>query len=778
MDNRNIYDNYGANSIEVSDNVEKHRRNPAQYLSSSNVNGIINQLIEFMFNAFDENVEYHTMVTNMIENKYPGQDIKVRPFVTDIVIHEGDSVTVRDMGRGMPSDVHPDTKEPAVFSIFENDSAGAKGNFSDSVYLSKGTSGMHGAGAAVSKSCTEIMDVEVREGRSNHKYRLRYIKGYREKTFGDNGLYVEGELEPHPYEELANLGFSDTGTSINYKYDKTVLEPVRDGVTVEPYREEDIVSIIRMYLLGLDESEKDRIIVRFTFKGEETIISPYDLTPEKYLESEGDIRNLLKIPVERMSDLQGDKANFSGTVYINFSTNRHNFGIKTIVNRLEQRMTKHDSKLEDSINKAFRTILREWIKQNPKKEYVMPHGASFRPADNFNTMIIMNLPEAEFGGQTKDRLESDAYVGFLGYQIENYLINNIDKIIEPLEYFQEHIKEHTKFIKQRKKEEDRKKKREEKSRLRESEDEYIQNMKTDALARLNEEEKGGFVLDIKRPQNINYESCVVCFFEGDTANTVVNNALNRGEQIVSVVTKGKLPNIQRNPGKITDTRIRQLRYDIMSKNYARYIIFVDPDADGNHIRIQLLKIIEEYRPDMLEQGRVSICRAPYGRVMNGTGNPIELETGVEGKRFLPTGESFVLSYEEMEQAVKKGAIRLTSYKGALDVVNRCQDILPFETMIKDPLYLVKVQPPTTRDINSLNDVLDVKSEGRSRVTKSMYTDRQRYSKYIARQATGNKLGIKVKDMSRPTVCRVTTTPDLSDVYKFSLPNFGNKSGRS
>lgn len=772
-DNVNMYGSYNADAVVVSDEVERHRRNPAQYLGASNKNGIRNQTIEFMFNALDETVEAHADINKRIVEKLgPNSGIIVPPLIVDLMIHEDNVVTIRDMGRGMPCGIHKATGEPAVFSLMENDSAGAKGNFSDTGYSSEGTSGMHGAGAAVSKSCTEFLDLEVKEGNSGNKYNIRYIRGYREKALGENGLFFSGTLGPHPYPDLAKLGFLDTGTTITYKYDDTVFESSINGLVSEPYDKDELIGIIRMYLLGL--RNKDVMLVRFTYKGEEIMISPHDFTPEKYLGVEPGSPDLFVMDVGKTSKIKGDKTAFSGKLYIKFDAGSYGFSIKTVVNKLEQRITNHDDKIEIALNKAFRTIIKEWVKQNPNKEYEVPSGHMFRPANKFDAIFILDLPVAEFGGQTKDRLQSDAFTGLLGYQVENNVKNNIDKMQAPIRYFQEEVIEHTRYVKNKKKEEIKAQAKIERSKREEHEEKYVESMANDLVARLGAEEKGQFSLSVKRPSRIIYDKCAVCFFEGDSANITVNSAIDSGMQIVSVVTNGKLPNIHKSPDKISDQRIRQMRIHIFSKEFDRYYIFMDPDADGNHIRTQLTKIIQKYRPDMLEQGRVYVVRAPYGMVHNGTGAPVELDTLLEGKRTLPTGDSFVLSFDEMEQAIEKGVRKIDTFRGALEVFTQHQDKLPFEKMIVDPLYLVKIQPPTTRDYEMLDDVLSTKSVVRSSVTRKMYTKRQQYSKYIAKQATGNKLGIKVKDMSRPTVCIVTDTPNVQDVYKFGLPDFTTK----
>lgn len=766
----NLYGSYNADAIGVSDMVERHRKNPAQYLRASNVDGIWNQFTEMFDNARDETIEYHNMVQELVNQICAETGVEpfiVPPFVIDVTINEDNSVIVKDMGRGMPCDNHKDTGEPAVFSIFENDSAGGKGRLSKAGYKSEATSGMHGAGAAVSKSCTEYFDVTINEGNSGNQYFLQYRRGYRNTEIGNNGLYEMGKIGLHKYPQLAELGILDTGTTISYKYDDTVLEATTGGVPCEPYNKNNMIKRIEMSMLGI--SNKDALIINFNFHGELTVITPYNMTPEKYLRVEPDSPNLLVIPVARKHAIEEDKSRFSGKLYLKFNPANYGFKCKTVVNKLEQKYTQHDETLEKVINSSLRDILKAWVDENEKKGYKMPHGNSFRPADKFEGLFVLDLPIAEFGGQTKDRLESTAYISYFRNQVELALKSNADNLGPCMKYFKDAIIEETKRLKDLEKDAERRKKRAAQNQKEQEEEQYIKTLQTDLLARLDEEESGKFSLDIKRPAKLVYDKCVVCFFEGDSANIVVNRAIDSGEQVVSVVTKGKLSNIHKNRNKIiSDGRIRQLRTNVFGYNFAYYIIFVDPDPDGTHIRTQLLRIIQEFRPDMLAEGRVFICRAPYGQV-EVYDKPIKLKTPVEGVRYLPVGTNFVLSYEEMEQAISKGATKIAAYRGALDVVTQCQHILPFEQMIKDPTYLVKLKPPSRSDLEMLDDVLSEESTVRGATTRRMYTRRQMYSKYIAKQATKHKLKIKIKDMNRPTVCRVTDAPNIQDCYKFMIP---------
>ena len=257
---------YNASNIKRTKGAEKIRGQVARYLGSSDIRGILNQFTEIYDNALDEVLEYHALLSK----KYP--DIVVPPLQIYVTITPTDEVIIEDEGRGLPCDIHPETNEPAIYLIFEDDSAGGKGNHSQGGYETA-TSGMHGAGACVSKACTDFFNVEAR---NNGVYYLQYRKGEREQS-----LIKTGELVPHRCTELASLGVMYTGTKITYKFDNEVLTPTLEGTEVEPYSYDSIKNKIVTTITGLSNPDSVRIILNYKNNIEE--INPNDYTPEKLL---------------------------------------------------------------------------------------------------------------------------------------------------------------------------------------------------------------------------------------------------------------------------------------------------------------------------------------------------------------------------------------------------------------------------------------------------------------------------------------------------------------
>ncbi|MCB9703471.1 MAG: type IIA DNA topoisomerase subunit B [Myxococcales bacterium] len=144
---------YDASSIQVLEGVEHVRKRPGMYIGGVNKDGLHHLAWEILDNSVDEVINGHA---SEIE-------------VTLDADHRG--ITIKDNGRGIPVDLHPTLKVPAVVAVFTK--LGAGGKFDGASYKHSG--GLHGVGAAVANALSERLEVTVwRDGGS---WQVGFVRG-------------------------------------------------------------------------------------------------------------------------------------------------------------------------------------------------------------------------------------------------------------------------------------------------------------------------------------------------------------------------------------------------------------------------------------------------------------------------------------------------------------------------------------------------------------------------------------------------------------------------
>jgi DNA gyrase subunit B len=220
----NIDNQYTAKQIQVLEGLKAVRKRPSMYIGSTSSKGLHHLLDEVVDNSIDEAMA--------------GYCKKI-----EVIIHPDGSATVTDDGRGIPVDIHKETKLPAVTIVMTKLHAGGK--FGGSGY--RVTGGLHGVGISVVNALSEWLEVEV----------------YR-----DSGIFFQRFERGDTVSELKKIGRSSrTGTKITFKPDPTIFEDTNFNFDNITHRLREIAFLNAGVKIILKDEREENKEVSYKYNG-------------------------------------------------------------------------------------------------------------------------------------------------------------------------------------------------------------------------------------------------------------------------------------------------------------------------------------------------------------------------------------------------------------------------------------------------------------------------------------------------------------------------------
>jgi len=344
---------YDATTITVLEGIEAVRKRPAMYIGDTSVRGFHHLVYEVVDNAIDESLA--------------GYCDKI-----EVIIHQDNSITVVDNGRGIPVGMHKKMKKPALEVVLTTLHAGGK--FDNESYKVSG--GLHGVGVSCVNALSEWMEAEVK--RDGNVYSMSF------KTGAPTG----------PMEKIGKS--KKTGTKVSFKPDSEIFEVSEFSFDILANRLRELAFLNKGVDIKLIDEREENKESRFKYEG--GIISFVE-----YL-------NKNKTPLhDKVIYFSKEKEDVTAEVAVQFndtySENIHSFANN--INTIEGGT--HLSGFRSALTRTVNTYVKNSKLAKNLKGSVS--GDDIR--EGLTAVISVKVSDPQFEGQTKTKLGNSEVAGIV-----------------------------------------------------------------------------------------------------------------------------------------------------------------------------------------------------------------------------------------------------------------------------------------------------------------------------------------------------------------------------
>jgi DNA gyrase subunit B len=548
MSNTSIkHDNYTSDDIQVLEGLEAVRKRPGMYIGTTSSTGLHHLVWEIIDNSVDEALAGYA---NNIE----------------VSVDDNDVVTVKDDGRGMPTEKHPKTGVSTVETIFTVLHAGGK--FGGGAYKVSG--GLHGVGASVVNALSEWLEVTI--NKDGKVYFIRFKNG--------------GGVD-EPLKEIGKCEKDETGSTVRFKADPEIF---KEG-TVYEYR--ILFERIRQ-MAFLNKG------INFIFnwnkedehKGKHTFC--YEGGIKEYVEFLDDSETKLYEDVMYCEGLDNDTT-ISVEIAMRYNTS-YSEKVYSFCNNI---FTPDGGMHIDGFRQTLSRVINAYAKDNNYLKKDDPNLTNDDLKEGLTAIISVKHPDPQYEGQTKGKLgnaEVRPVVNkIFGDFLKRYLLENPDvaKIVI------------------------------EKAKSA-SEARLAAQKARENVRRKDDFGSGNLPTKLKDCASRDASICEIYIVEGNSAGGSAQQGRDSNFQAV-LPLRGKILNVEKaRMHKIFDNaEIRMMiqafgcgfgdDIDVSKLRYHKIVIMTDADVDGQHISTLMLTFLYRFFKPLIEGGYVYIAMPPlYG----------------------------------------------------------------------------------------------------------------------------------------------------------------------